>query len=191
MLKSGGVEAREGQVWWVAWPDLEWSDLEQSRLEGQGHEAREGPKLERSGQRERLELEGEWSNLEGRGWTLQEVEGGKLRGHEACEGQREGLKLEGHEAGEGQRERLKLEGQWSNLEGPGSERQRLSGEKLQGHEAGDGPKLEGHEAGEGQREGPKLMHEDPKSAELEQGLAGHEWPEVSALAGDAGGGEPP
>ncbi len=127
--KSGGVEAREGQ----ARPDLEWSDLERSQLEGQGHEACEGPRLERSGQRERLELEGEWSNLEGRGWKLQEMEGEKLRGHEAREGQREGqregLKLEGHEACEGQREGLKLEGEWSNLEGPRSERQRLSGEK--------------------------------------------------------------
>ncbi|GGS36449.1 hypothetical protein GCM10008961_30100 [Deinococcus knuensis] len=115
---SGGVEAREGQAWWVAWPDLEWSDLEQSQLEGQGHETCEGPKLERSGQRE-------GSKLEGRGWTLQEVEGGKLRGDEA----REGLKLEGHEAGEGQRERPKLEGAWSNLEGSGLPQQRLSGEK--------------------------------------------------------------
>lgn len=60
---------------------------------------------------------------------MQEVEGGKLRGHEAREGQREGLKLEGHEAGEGQRERLKLEGEWSNLEGPGLPQQQLSGEK--------------------------------------------------------------
>ena len=58
VLKLGGVEASEGQAWWVAWPDLEWSALERSQLDGQGHEACEGPKLERSGQRERLKLEG-------------------------------------------------------------------------------------------------------------------------------------
>lgn len=54
---------REGQTK----PDLEWSDLERSQLEGQGHETCEGPKLQQGGQRERLELEGEWSKLEGRG----------------------------------------------------------------------------------------------------------------------------
>ena len=51
--------------------------------------------------------------------------------------------------------------------------------------------MEDHEAGEGQCEGLRLMHEDPKLAELGQGLAGHEWPEVSALVGDAGGGRAP
>ena len=56
---------------------------------------------------------------------MQEMEGGKLRGHEAGEGQREGLKLEGHEAGEGQDERPELEGKWSNLETPGLPQQRL------------------------------------------------------------------
>ena len=74
----------------------------------------------------------------------------------------------------------------------------VRGEKLRGHEAREGLKLEDHEAGEGQREGPKLMHEDPKLmhedpklAELGEGLACHEWPEVSALVGDAGGGRAP
>ena len=65
-----------------------------------------------------------------------------------------------------------MEGERSNQEEPGLKFEEVQGEKLRGHEAG---------------EGLKLMHEGPKLAELEQGLAGHEWPEVSGLVGDAGG----
>lgn len=99
--------------------------------------------------------------------------------------------MEDHEAHEGQCESLKLEGEQLMLEGSGLKFEEARGEKLRGHETGEGQreglKLEDHET----CEGLKLMHEDPKLAELGQGLAGHEWPEVSGLAGDAGGGRAP
>ena len=77
------------------------------------------------------------------------------------------------------------------MEGAGSERQQSQGPKFEGHEACEGQreslKLEDHET----CEGLKLMHEDPKLAELEQGWAGHACPDVSAWVGDAGGGRAP
>lgn len=69
-----------------------------------------------------------------------------------------------------------MEGEQLKFEGSGLKFEEARGEKLRGHET---------------CEGPKLMDEDPKLAELGQGLAGHEWPEVSALVGGAGGGQAP
>lgn len=74
----------------------------------EGHEAGEG-------QRERPELEGEWSKLEGSGSERQ---------------QSQGLKLEGHEVPEGQCEWPKLEVEQLMLEGPGLKFEEARGEQL-------------------------------------------------------------